>query len=140
MIDLEAYARNHPAPLKDEAAAPFFEGAAEERFLLPCCPACDLWLPPVATACVRCLGQVVWSEASGRARVFSWTVIHNAPPAFQTETPYVIAEIELEEGPHLETRVLGVEPAAVRVDLAVEAAYCHPPEGDSYPIFVPAEG
>jgi len=71
--------------------------------------------------------------------VFSWTVVHNAPPAFRSETPYVIAEIELEEGPHLEARLLGVDPGAVRLDLPVTAAYCHPPEGDSYPVFKPAE-
>jgi uncharacterized OB-fold protein len=137
MIDLTAYAAAHPAPLRDDASAPYFEAAHEERYVIPRCPDCQIWLPPVAFACPNCESQaLVWTEASGRGRVFSWTVIHNAPPAFRAEAPYVIAEVELEEGPHLETRLLGVEPAAVRTDLPVMVGYCHPPEGDSYPIFI----
>jgi uncharacterized protein len=141
MIDLDRYAAEHPAPLRDEASAPFFEAAASDRLVLPRCENCDLWLPPAWLACPNCLSEALtWTQATGRGRVFTWTVIHNAPAAFRGDVPYVIAEIELDEGPHLEVRLLGAEVDQVRLDLLVEVAFCHPPEGDSYPVFVAVHG
>jgi uncharacterized OB-fold protein len=71
--------------------------------------------------------------------VFTWTVIHNAPPAFKADLPYIVAEIEMDEGPHIEAPLLGVDRHKVHINLAVEAIFCHPAEGDSYPVFVVVE-
>jgi uncharacterized OB-fold protein len=140
MVDLSRYATEHPAPLRDEASAPFFEAAAQDRLSLPRCESCDTWLAPNQVACPRCLNErLAWTRVSGRGRIFSWTVIHNSPEAFRREVPYVIAEIELEEGPHLETRLLGISKDGVSLGMEVAAAYCHPPHGDSYPVFLPVE-
>jgi uncharacterized OB-fold protein len=137
MIDFDQYAATHVPPQRDEASAPFFAAAAQNRLVLPRCEVCSVWLPPMSVACPRCQSDaLIWTTASGRGKVFSWTVIHNAPPAFRSEIPYLIVEVELDEGPHLETRLLGVTPSAVRLDLPVEAGFCHPREGDSYPIFM----
>lgn len=138
MIDLERYAAEHSAPLRDDASAPFFEGAAQNQLLLPRCEACDLWLAPVRVACPICLAESLsWQPASGKGQIFTWTVIHNAPPGFGSEVPYLIAEVELVEGPHLESRILGMESDEIKVDQPVEVAFCHPSEGESYPIFLP---
>jgi uncharacterized protein len=138
-IDLDRYATEHSAPLRDEASAPFFEAAAQDRLSLPRCDKCDIWLAPNQVACPHCLNQrMAWTTASGRGRIFTWTVIHNSVPEFRSEIPYVIAEIELEEGPHLETRLLGTSKEEVYLDMEVVAAFCHPPRGDSYPVFLQA--
>jgi uncharacterized OB-fold protein len=48
--------------------------------------------------------------------LFSWTVTHRAvDPAF--EPPYVIAVVELYEGPRLVGNTRGIEPADLALDL-----------------------
>jgi uncharacterized OB-fold protein len=59
-------------------------------------------------------------RASGRGTVHSFTVVHRAPPEFVAEAPYVVALVDLEEGPRMMSRLLGVEPAAVVVGMPVE--------------------
>ncbi len=44
-------------------------------------------------------------------------------PAFQEDVPYVLAIVELDEGPRLTTNIVGVGPEDVRVDMPVQAAY-----------------
>jgi uncharacterized OB-fold protein len=66
--------------------------------------------------------------ATGRGSVHSFTVVHRAPPEFAAEAPYVVALIDLEEGPRMMSRLLDVEPAAVAVGMPVELNISgHPP-------------
>jgi uncharacterized OB-fold protein len=44
-------------------------------------------------------------------------------PAFREDLPYVLAIVELDEGPRLTTNIIGVGPEEVRVDMPVRAAY-----------------
>ena len=58
-----------------------------------------------------------WVEASERGVVYSTTVIRQKPP-----TPsYNLALIDLEEGPRMMSRVVGVVPEEVKIGLAVKA-------------------
>ncbi|MDB5971397.1 MAG: hypothetical protein JWQ90_3847 [Hydrocarboniphaga sp.] len=57
-----------------------------------------------------------WVEASGRGVVYSTTVVRARPP-----TPsHNVALVELEEGPRLMTRVEGIDPGEVRIDMPVK--------------------
>jgi hypothetical protein len=44
-------------------------------------------------------------------------------PAFREDLPYVLAIVELDEGPRLTTNIVGATPEEVRVDMPVRAAY-----------------
>jgi hypothetical protein len=44
-------------------------------------------------------------------------------PGFRPDVPYVLAIVELEEGPRLTTNIVGCEPSDVRVDMPVEVAF-----------------
>jgi uncharacterized OB-fold protein len=46
-------------------------------------------------------------------------------PGFAAEIPYVVAIIELEEGPRLPGNIVGVSPADVRVGLPVAVEWEH---------------
>jgi uncharacterized OB-fold protein len=66
----------------------------------------------------------VWTDASGRGEVFSYTVLHRAPdPAFRGDLPYVVAIVALAEGPRLLANVIGCLPEAVSVGLPVHAVF-----------------
>jgi uncharacterized OB-fold protein len=75
--------------------------------------------------CPFCLSENLdWTVAKGTGKVHSYTVVRRVTnPAFRDDVPYVLAVVELDEGPHLTTNVVGCAPEAVRVDMEVKATY-----------------
>ena len=59
--------------------------------------------------------DLTWVEASGHGVVYATTVVRPRPP----EAPYNVALITLAEGPRMMSRVVGVDPQDVRIDMAV---------------------
>jgi uncharacterized OB-fold protein len=59
-------------------------------------------------------------------------------PAFQPDTPCVFAIVELEEGPRVETDVVGCTPEDVRVEMPVKAVYDRTAVGIALLKFEPA--
>jgi uncharacterized OB-fold protein len=122
--------------------APLLEGFAEDRLRLPTCDSCGhAHLYPRAR-CPRC-GSVVmtWREASGSARLASWSTVHRAPsPDFSAEVPYIVALVTLEEGPQLMARLAETEPAELRLGLPLALRFATLPGGERMPVFVPERG
>jgi len=104
--------------------APYWEGLHAGELVLPVCEECGLviWIP--RAACPACMSaDVAWQKQSGEGTVYSFTINHRGRGAFASASPYVIAYVELNEGPRLLTNIVGpVEGLAVgsRVRLAVE--------------------
>lgn len=68
--------------------------------------------------------ELEWVAASGLGTVYSYTVARRpTAPQWAGEGPYVIAIVELAEGPRLTTNIVGCDPDDVRVGMAVEAAW-----------------
>ena len=101
--------------------AEFYAWCARGEVRVQRCAACGTWRHPPRHRCAACASRdVAWERVSGRGRVFSWTVTHQPlDPAF--DVPYVVVVVELDEGPRLVGNVRGIEPSALRLDLAVEA-------------------
>ena len=76
-----------------------------------------------------------WVAASGNATVYSTTVIRVKPPA----VPYNVAVIELDEGPHMLSRVEGIAPEDVKIGQRVRARIAEDAEKKSFfVVFDPA--
>lgn len=60
---------------------------------------------------------------SGHGTVHTYTVIHRpmAPAAF--EAPYVVAVVELDEGPLMLTNLVDVEPDAITIGMPVTVRF-----------------
>ena len=113
----------------DADSRPFWEAARRGRLLLPY--GVRSGRPHLYPRSVEpgTGDPVEWREASGRGTVYSCTVVRRAPdPCFEPLLPYVVALVELDEGP----RMLGIVEtdgaAPVRIGMAVEAAFV--PAGD----------
>jgi uncharacterized OB-fold protein len=129
-----------PAPVVAPEARPYWEAAAEGRLLLQRCGGCDavVWYP--RGFCPACGGRrLEWFEASGRGIVYSYSVIERgALGEYRGREPYVIAYVELEEGPRVLTNVVDCDPAGVRVGDAVSAVFHDTGEGSALVRFRPA--
>lgn len=131
-----------PVPAPDELSAPFFEGARKGLLMIQRCTECGAYLAPGSRACTGCLGEALaWVPASGRGTVFTFGVMHQRyHPAFASEIPYNVAVVELEEGPRLNTNLVGVPNEEIRVGMAVEVTFDRLTDEVSIPKFRRAGG
>ncbi|MCU1657185.1 MAG: hypothetical protein JWO57_1841 [Pseudonocardiales bacterium] len=101
-------------PESTELTAAFWSAAAEGRILLQRCAGCELvWHPP-APVCPGCRGDVLeWFASSGRGTLYSYTrVEHAAHAAVADAVPYLVALVDLDEGPRVVTSLVGVDDAS----------------------------
>ena len=51
--------------------------------------------------------EIEWVKASGRGKIYSFTVVHANPPSpFKEDLPFVVAIVELEEGVRMCTNIV----------------------------------
>jgi uncharacterized OB-fold protein len=114
-----------PLPRPTELSKPFWDGLKDEVLRLQRCGPCDRFVFYPRTLCPYCMGQELeWVRVSGRGKVYTYTVVRRAMiPAFQADSPYVFAIVELDEGPRLSTNIVNCEIEDVRVDMPVQASY-----------------
>jgi uncharacterized OB-fold protein len=129
-----------PVPQVTPDTQPFWEAAAAGRFVLARCTSCGgfIWYP--RSWCPACSSDgVEWVEASGRGTVYSCTTVRRgAPPPYAEAVPYVLAYVELAEGPRVLTNIITDDPDAVTVGQAVELVLV--PDGEAVlPRFRPAD-
>jgi uncharacterized OB-fold protein len=129
----------HPAPNAAGTAAEHWKAAAGRRLALPYCASCAEFQWPPRAGCLHCRGEMSWRDASGRGRIVSFSVARRAVhPELADEAPYVIAFVELDEGPRIFTNVVDVDAGAIttgmRVRCRFEAAL---DETVSVPVFAP---
>jgi uncharacterized OB-fold protein len=114
-----------PLPRIDEESRGWWEALARHELYVQRCRDCGtLRLPPRAL-CTKCLSSAVeWQRATGRGTVYSFTVTHqNQAPGFRESLPYVLAIVELAEGPRLMTNVVECPVDQVRIGMPVEVVF-----------------
>jgi uncharacterized OB-fold protein len=126
-----------PLPRIDEENRWFWEGCARHELWLERCGACGELRYYPRGLCPACLSSSVRHvQASGRGRVYTFTVTHqNQTPGFREQLPYVMAYVELEEGPRVLTNVVGSSPEEVTIGMPVTVEFEDIDEGTSLPRF-----
>ena len=114
-----------PLPRSNRLSTPYWEAAKAHEFRLQRCSDCGAWRFPPSERCHECLStSYEWQAASGRGRVWSWIRMwQKYYPAFESEIPYVVAYVELDEGPKLMTNLVGVSEDDIACDMAVEVVF-----------------
>jgi uncharacterized OB-fold protein len=127
-------------PSPDLETQPFWDGCKEGRFLIRHCNACgeDHFYPrPFCPTCWS--DDVAWKEASGRATLYTFSIVHqNDLPPFGERVPYVAAIVDLEEGPRVMTNIEGVEHDALRIGMPLVVDYKPISDDLTIAIFRPA--
>jgi len=114
-----------PLPRIDEESRGWWEALGRQELSVQRCRDCGTVRLPPRAVCPACLSsQVAWERASGRATVYSFTVTHqNQAPGFRDELPYVLAIVELDEGPRIMTNLVECAPDAVQIGMPVEVVF-----------------
>lgn len=111
-----------PVPLPTPDTQEWFDRIDRGELTVPRCTACDTFFLYPRACCPRCASrEVELVPAAGTGSVASFVVNHRAPAGF--EAPYVLALVELAEGPLLMGTVVTDAPEALEVDAPVRVAF-----------------
>lgn len=126
-----------PLPIIDPDTAAYWRAARDHRLLIKRCADCGRCHFYPRELCPHCHSDAVeWIEAKGLGTIYSYTIARRpAGPAFKADAPYVIAIVELDEGPRMMTNIIGSPPDSVRIGQRVVVTYEDVTEEVSLPKF-----
>jgi uncharacterized OB-fold protein len=101
------------------------------------CEECGHIRWPASIICPVCHStKADWIVCSGKGKVYTFIIYHVAfHPAFADDIPYVVAIVELDEGPHLLSNIVGCTPEEVACEMPVEVVWKDVNEDVSLPVF-----
>ena len=115
----------------------FQDGLASKEILLPKCNDCGAFHFFPRVLCPHCHGaSISWVHASGKGRVHTTTVVRRKP---ERGGDYNVCMVELEEGVRMMSRIEGIAPGDVAIDMDV-SAFVGEADGEPLVLFKPAEG
>lgn len=136
---MQPYKGALPRPTPETEA--FWAGTRDGRLMLPWCLDCGRPHFYPRAICPHCLSdRLDWRQASGRGRVHTYVINHKAAPGFD-KVPYVIAVIDLDEGPRMMSNIVTdtpPTPETIRIDMPVEVLFDPVTDQITLPKFRPA--
>ena len=120
-----------PVPVVTLDTTHFWQGTTRGELILQRCDTCDavIWYPrPICPEC----GGVALAEftASGRGEIYSWTKTTKGPGDYANAGPFVLAYVQLAEGPRMMTNIVEYSDDDLVVGRSVEVIF-HPTGDDS---------
>lgn len=111
---------------------PFWEAAEQGRLLLPHCASCGQFHWHPRPRCPYCRSDAVrWEQAGGEGVLHTYTVIRR-PGAC-----YVLAYVQVTEGPLLMTNIVDADPEHLHIGMVVRCGFRTTAEGRHAPVFRP---
>ena len=126
-------------PTIDEGTAPWWEATRDGRLLVKRCADCGKAHFYPRPFCPYCWSErVEWETASGRATLYTWSVVYsNDLPPFGTRVPYVAAIVDLDEGPRMMTNVVDCAFDDLRVGMPLQVTFRQETDEVTLPVFRP---
>jgi uncharacterized OB-fold protein len=130
-----------PLPQPTPETREFWDGARRGELRIQRCRSCGKAYFYPRPFCPRCSSaDVVWFTASGRGRLHTYVINHRAARGFEDSAPYVIAIVELDEGPRMLTNIIDANPSpeSLPIGMRVEVAWDRQSDEITLPLFRPA--
>jgi len=123
MAQEKKYAK--PLPHLDEENRPWWEALKRHELYLQKCRDCAAIRYYPRAQCPECLSpRTEWVRASGRGKVYTFTATwQNQAAGFRESLPYVMAYVQLDEGPKMLTNIIDCGPEQVKIGMPVEVVY-----------------
>jgi uncharacterized protein len=109
-----------PLPQPDDVNRPYWNAGVEGRLVIQQCPRCSHRQFYPRALCTQCGEEPEWMDCTGRGTVHTFTIVRQmGMRPFRDELPYVVAMIELEEGPLIMGNVTDCDPESVEIGAPV---------------------
>ncbi len=127
-------------PASNPETAPFWEACRQQRLLIQHCSHCGHYQFYPRSLCVSCMQpNPDWYQASGRGNVKSWTIVRTpVSPAYADMTPFVIALIQLDEGPTMMSQIHDCDVTSLQSGMRVKVIFEDWSGQVTMPVFMPA--
>ena len=127
-------------PTIDAASAPYWEAAKQGELLIAQCAACGKVHHYPRPFCPFCWStEVHWEEASGRAVLYTYSIVRrNDLAPFTERVPYVAGIVELAEGPRVMTDIVEADFDDVHIGMDLQATFVEIADGVTVPMVRPA--
>jgi uncharacterized OB-fold protein len=112
-----------PVPVISPETEPFWSATLDDRLRLTKCDACGqvIWYP--RPFCPQCGASCTsWIDAEGSGSIYAYTVIRSGDGEYRGLT-YVLAYVELPEGPRLLTNIVSADIEDLYVGMPVEVVF-----------------
>lgn len=89
------------------------------------CNKCDSVFFPPRSVCPECrsVGKLESFSLDGTGNIVSYTEVRAPPEGFEDETPYIIAIVELDEGPKITGQITGYKPEETKIGRRVKVIF-----------------
>ncbi|MGE0542538.1 MAG: Zn-ribbon domain-containing OB-fold protein [Dehalococcoidia bacterium] len=114
-----------PLPAPTPTSQPFWDALRAHEVRIQQCTSCDAFIFYPRSNCPSCLSaDLTWQKVAGTGTIYTFTIARRptAPP-FADEVPQKIAVVKLDEGPHLTTTLVNVEPEEIRIGMRVQPVF-----------------
>lgn len=128
----------------DDVREIFWNACRDGKLRLQRCRDCALWQFYARYLCRHCGSRdLEWAVAAGTAHVQTFSIVNRAEGTFADLTPYVVAMVQLAEGPSMMTNIVGsdaqpLDLTQVRIGLPVRVRFVER-DGHVLPLFTPDE-
>jgi uncharacterized OB-fold protein len=97
-----------PLPIPTQWSQPFWDAAKQHKFVLKKCSKCGFIDHPPYLYCTNChADEHEWVETSGKATLAAYAINQfGVPFPFWADLPYVVAMIDLPEGPRMISNIV----------------------------------
>lgn len=114
-----------PRPTISEDGGAYWEACRRHELQIQRCADCGGFQFPARVLCTHCGSRrVAAHRARGTGEVYAYTIVHRPPePAFAPDVPYVVAVIQLDEGPRMMTNIVGCPVEQVHSGMNVSAVF-----------------
>jgi uncharacterized protein len=115
---------NKPLPHPTQISAPFWDGLRAHEVRIQRCDQGHWFFFPRLHCPVCGSRHIEWQHVSGHGILYTYTVSRVPTlPEFTDEMPQLLAVVELDEGVHINTTMVGVAPEALRVGERVRPVF-----------------
>ncbi len=122
VVVVEGWAK--PIPEPDNVSRDYWAACARGELWVQECVDCSSRQFYPRSLCTACGGDVRWLTTTGQGTIHTFTVIHQyGMPPFRDELPYVVAMVELPEGPMIMGTVTDCEVGDVHIGMPVEVHF-----------------
>jgi uncharacterized protein len=106
---------------------PFWEATRHKKLVIQYCKTTRKYqhFPRPVSIFTGRRRDIEWREVSGRGTVFSFTIAHRGPAAFQGVEPYAIASVTLDVGVNVIAGVVNCTAEQLKIGMRVKP-YWHP--------------
>ena len=97
-----------PLPQPDPVTAPYWESLQQHAMKIQRCnDTGKYFFYPRGLSPFTFSDNISWEPVSGAGTLHAFTIVYNMrAPGFADEVPYVVAIVELDEGPRMETNIV----------------------------------